>query len=206
MSRGTLAATAGLAALVVASLSSPESRAERPLPSWSEYQSAKSLNLGWQAWSRGDLRAAEAKARRATKLQPGNGSARLLLAALLVEQERWQEAAASSALLDASNERSADVDLLLGRIAIELGEWDRAERCFRRALSRFPDDARGELGLALLAARGPRDWTQMRARLVAARQLQPQFSAAVLPLTPGWKALADDQEFLEQLEDLLKQP
>jgi Flp pilus assembly protein TadD len=206
MSRARLAAAAGLAALVVASLSIPNSHAERPLPSWSEYHGAASLSLGWQAWSRGDLRAAEAQAQRATQLQPREASARLLLCALLVAQERWQEAAASSTLLDGSKDRSADVDLLLGRIAVELGRWDEAERHFRRAVSRFPDDARGELGLALLAARGPRDWPQMKARLAAARALQPQFSAAVLPLSPGWTALADDPEFLAELGELLKQP
>jgi len=206
MNKAGLAAVAGLAALAVASGSIPHSRAERPLPSWSEYHGATSLILGWQAWSRGDLRAAEAQARRATQLQPTDASARLLLCALLVEQERWQEAAASSALLNKGKERSGDVDLLLGRIAVELGEWSQAGKYFRRAVSRFPDDARGELGLALLAARGPRDWPQMRARLEAARALQPLFSAAVLPLSPGWKALADDPEFLGELGQLLKEP
>jgi len=206
MNRSCLAALAGLTSLLTLLGNSTELRAQRPLPAWAEYHSSTILQHGWLAWARGDLRAAEAAARRAELLEPNGNSAILLLTTLQVEQERWKEATLNGSRLAASGEQSADISLLLGRIAVEQGHWGAARNHYQRVLRRHPKDARGELGLALVAARGPRDWKEMRARLATATRLQPGFSAAILPLTPGWKVLADDEEFLRHLGSVLESP
>jgi len=206
MSRSGLAGLVALASLLTVSLHSTELRAEQPLPTWAEYHSATILRHGWLAWSRGELRSAETAALRAERLDPTGSEALLLLTTLQVEQGRWQDAAGSGSRLAASGEQSADIYLLLGRIAVEQARWGEARNHYQQILQRYPDDARGELGLALVAARGPRDWTEMRARLAAATRLQPSFSVAILPLAPGWKALANDEEFLDHLGAILKSP
>ncbi len=196
----------GLCVLGLALFSSPGLQADRPLPSWLEYRSSVSLRQGVLHWSQGNLDAAEAAWSEAVRFSPNNGAALLLLTAVHVKRGRWQQAAASSVKLDASNEQSIDVDLLAARIAVELGHFDEARVRYQRALERFPSDLRGELGLALVAARGPRDWPEMAARLAAARALRPEFNAAMLPQNPGWNVLADDEEFLQQLRVILGLP
>jgi len=161
-------------------------------------------STGWLAWSRADLDAAEQAAITAVRLQPRDGPSLLLLTGVLVERERWQRANETAARLGDLKERSPEALLLIGRISLELGRWSQAKEHYEEAARRSPDDARGHLGLALLAARQSRDWPLMQRHLRQARGIEPKFHAASLPLLRGWTVLSDDNDFLDALEEVLK--
>ena len=202
MSRGPTAAV--VASALLATLWLPTAAlADHQLPTWSEYHGAVARSTGWLAWSRADLEAAEKAALAAVRLQPNDGPSLLLLTGVLVERERWMRANEAAALLGDLKERSPEALLLMGRISLELGHWNQAKEHYQEAARRSPDDARGHLGLALLAARQSKDWPSMQRHLRQARDIEPKFHAATLPLLRGWTSLSDDKDFLDALEAVL---
>ena len=192
----------GLAAVLWAAATA--AHAGQPLPSWSEYHGSLARRTAWLAWSRADLRAAEAAASRAARLEPNSGTSLLLLTGVLVEQEDWARAERAARRLQQTDALSPEALLLLGRVSLELGRWEDARGYYQDALQRSPRDARGELGLAMLAARHQQDWTLMQTHLGKALLAEPTFRAASLPLLPGWRVLAHNEDFLSALETLLQ--
>ncbi len=178
--------------------------AGQPLPSWSEYHGASARRTGWLAWSRADLHAAKEAATRAVRLQPTSLSSLLLLTGVLVEKEEWLDADKAAHELEKMDKLNLEAFLLIGRIRLERGRSESARLHYQQAASLSPQDARGQLGLALLAARHDQDWTRMKTHLREAQEAEPDLHPASLPLLPGWKDLVDNEEFIAALEDFLK--
>jgi len=202
--RRVLPATVTVTTLLLLTGLPTASQAGQLLPSWSEYHGATAQRTGWLAWSRADLRAAEEAALLAVQLRPADGPSLLLLTGVLVEQEKWELAHGAASQLKAIGQPSPEGLLLMGRIALELGHWNESKTHYEEAAQRSPKDARGEVGLALLAARHKEDWTSMQRHLHRAREAEPTFHAAKLPLLPGWQVLSDNERFLEALQAVLQ--
>ncbi len=189
--------------LLLLSLPTP-TQAGQPLPSWSEYHGAAAQRTGWLAWSRADLRAAEEAAQLAVRLKPGDSPSLLLLTGVLVEQEKWELAHSAARRLAKIGQPTPEALLLMGRVALEMGRWEQSKTYYEEAAQRSPNDARGEVGLALLAARHEQDWSLMQRHLLLARRAEPKFHAANLPLLSGWRVLSDDEQFLAALGAVLQ--
>jgi len=202
--RRILPTTLTASALLLLLSSATPTQAGQFLPSWAEYHGATAQRTGWLAWSRADLRAAEEAAQLAVRLKPGDGPSLVLLTGVLVEQEKWEPAYIAASQLAKIGQPSPEALLLMGRVALELGRWDQSKAYYTEAAQRSPNDARGEVGLALLAARQGKDWASMQKHLLLAKRAEPKFHAANLPLLPGWRVLSDDERFLDALEAVLQ--
>jgi tetratricopeptide (TPR) repeat protein len=111
----------------------------------------------------GDLRRAEAHARRSLGLRAGrNREAFQVLAASLMGQHRFVEARAVAQRLVALDSTDRSARALLGEIQLELGAYDEARRTFGMLLL-----SRGDLGVAPRYAR----WEELRGRPAEARRL-----------------------------------
>jgi cellulose synthase operon protein C len=181
-------------------------RADRSLPSWSGYQAARAVHLGGTALLRGDLEAADTLSLRAIDLDPGDPVAWRLRCAVLADSGRWTDAEAPADRLLALAPEDVDAALVHGRVSLELGRRDAAAASYERAAGLDEQDARGVMGLALVAARLDRDPEQTGLRLQEARSRQPGLDLSALPLDEAWASLADDEPFLAVLTAVLAQP
>lgn len=192
------------ALLVIALLLATPAHADQPLPAWHTYKGEFSLRAAWLAWSRGQVEAAEASARLATRHQPRAPEAWRLLCGLLVDSRRWQAADAPCATVRALAPHDPAVLLLHSRASLELGHAEAAHASAQLASELAPEDPAGPLAEALVAARLIGDYAAADLALREAWRRAPQRSLAALPTWPGWEPLADDEPFIELLQALLR--
>ncbi len=143
----SLALTAGERRLV------SEARAAlRRLQRWSPVDRAGTeLELGWLAYLEGDRIEAKSRVDRALAREPADPQGHLLAARLLVDDERWQDAARAYARVVEIAPADPIGYLGLGAVLGSDGQFERANRVFLRGLTAAPGsvDLRYNLALSL---------------------------------------------------------
>lgn len=145
----------------------------------------------------GRLQEAETEWRAELALHPGNGRAHALLAQLLIDQGQLDEARTH---LEAARVHAPDfafVQLLSGRLALQQGDDERAQRAFRDFLllePYGPQAAEAHHALSLVfARRGPSGADEAAAHEQASKALEEVYGF----LASYEQRLADDPEDLE---------
>ena len=190
-------------ALVAALLTAATAQADRAPPTWETWHAQRAVRLGTSALIRGLPEPADAFSSDAVRLAPDDVGAWHLRCAVLADQGRWTEAAEASTRLVELAPRDVDAALTDGRIRLELADRAAAEASYLRASELDPEDPRGPIGRALVAARLGRDFVAMEAALQEARTRQERLDLSALPLDEAWQPVADDPGFLAGLQAVL---
>ncbi|GAB5444494.1 MAG: tetratricopeptide repeat protein [Fuerstiella sp.] len=163
-----------------------------------EPQNADAWHLvGLAAFALGDTVHAEASIRRAIQLKPGEATFAANLAALLVQQQRNEEAETLCRNVLQHSPKNADALTHLGTALRQQNQLQEAERCFAAAVHERPNGA-GFCNLGtVLADLGRVD--EARAALEQARELAPELAQVHINLGAVLRELGDRQAALEAL-------
>ncbi len=184
-------------------LTAGPARADIALPTWQQFQVERAVRLGGEALLRGMAGHAEELSADAVRLDPEAPDAWRLRCAVLADAARWPDAAEAARRLTALVPDDVDAALVTGRIRVELADPAGAREAYARASELAPEDPRGPIGQALVAARLERDFAVMEASLRDALAREARLDLSALPLEQAWRPVADEAGFLAALQSVL---